>query len=112
MEADRRLCLESPSQHRGVLQNTASRNVKSLRLEYTAVHFVAPRPRDGASCAAPVRSPMAARMRPYGGAIEAWEVGAGVGDVKNKRPKRPQAFQQGRPWPTPPKTPSPPPFCF
>src|SRR5260370_40588332 len=98
MEADRRLCLESTSQHRGVLQNTASRNVKSLRLEYTAVHFVAPRPRDGASCAAPVRSPMAARMRPYGGAIEAWEGGAGVGDVKNKRPKRAQVCEQSRSW--------------
>jgi putative SOS response-associated peptidase YedK len=26
-------------------------------------------------------------MKPYGGAIEAWEVGAEVGNVKNNRPE-------------------------
>ena len=29
----------------------------------------------------------AGMMKPYGGAIEAWEVGAGVGNVRNKGPE-------------------------
>jgi putative SOS response-associated peptidase YedK len=29
----------------------------------------------------------AGMMKPYGGAIEAWEVGAEVGNVKNNRPE-------------------------
>jgi putative SOS response-associated peptidase YedK len=33
------------------------------------------------------REPAAADVKPYAGEIEAWEVGAKVGNVKNNRPE-------------------------